>query len=105
MLRTCRYKYLNYAGGSEPELYDLELDPEELQNMAADPDYSETLLHLRTQLLGVVDPEEINARALSAQAELINRHGGRYPVIARGAANNTPVPGDKPVIVYVRPEH
>ena len=31
MLRTCRYKYLRYAGGHESELYDLELDPEELQ--------------------------------------------------------------------------
>ena len=99
MLRTCRYKYLHYAGGYEPELYDLELDPEELRNVAAGPDYSETLLRLRNQLMGMVDPEEINAHALSDQAELINQHGGRDTVIARGAANNTPVPGDDPVVV------
>ena len=95
MLRTDRYKYLHYAGGYDPELYDLKADPEELRNVAADPTYSGTLNSLKDDLLKMIDPEEINERALSDQARLIEQHGGREAVIARGAANNTPVPGEE----------
>ena len=94
MLRTDRYKYLHYAGGYDPELYDLKADPEELRNVAAEPSYAEALNGLKEQLLKMIDPEEINERALSDQAQLIEQHGGREAVIARGAANNTPVPGE-----------
>ena len=99
MLRTDRYKYLHYAGGYDPELYDLKADPEELRNVAADPSYSRTLNSLKDDLLNMIDPEEINERALSDQARLIEQHGGREAVIARGAANNTPVPGEELDIV------
>ena len=99
MLRTDRYKYLHYAGGYDPELYDMEADPEELHNVAADPGHSGTLNGLKEDLLKMIDPEEINEKALSDQARLIERHGGRGAVIARGAANNTPVPGEELVIV------
>jgi choline-sulfatase len=99
MIRTYRYKYVHYAGGYDPELYDFELDPEELNNVAGKPDYADTLSNLRDLLLDVVDPEAVNARALADQAHLIAQHGGREAVIARGAANNTPVPGDEPEIV------
>jgi len=94
MLRTDRYKYLHYAGGYDPELYDLKADPEELRNVAAEPSYAEALNGLKEQLLKMIDPEKINERALSDQAQLIEQHGGREAVIARGAANNTPVPGE-----------
>ena len=99
MLRTDRYKYLHYAGGFDPELYDLQVDPEELRNVAADPGYSGTLNSLKEDLLKTVDPEAINKRVLSDQARLIEHHGGREAVIARGAANNTPVPGEDLIIV------
>ena len=99
MLRTDRYKYLHYAGGYDSELYDMEADPQELHNVAADPSHSGTLNGLKEDLLKMIDPEEINERALSDQARLIEQHGGREAVIARGAANNTPVPGEELVIV------
>lgn len=99
MLRTFRYKYIHYAGGYDPELYDLEREPEEMNNVAADPNYAGTLARLRNQLLELIDPEKINEQALSDQARLIDRHGGREAIIARGAANNTPVPGEEPEIV------
>ena len=95
MIRKGRYKYIHYAGGFEPELYDYEVDPEELKNLAADPDYGEALEELRQHLLDMVDPEAINVEALADQEVLIEKHGGADAVIARGAANNTPVPGTK----------
>ncbi len=99
MLRSARYKYLHYAGGFDPELYDMEADPEEMHNVATDPNYSVALISLRERLLNMVDPEEINTRALADQATLINQYGGREAIIAKGAANNTPVPGEDPVII------
>ena len=99
MLRNFRYKYLHYAGGYDPELYDLEADPEELRNVAADPTYAHILGNLREQLLAMIDPEEVNDRAIADQRKLIDQFGGREAVIARGAANNTPVPGEEPEIV------
>lgn len=98
MFRSGRYKYVHYAGGYAPELYDLETDPEELHNIASDPDYCETLRSLEKEFLTMYDAEEIDKAALSDQALLIEQYGGREAVIERGAANNTPVPGEKPVI-------
>ena len=38
MIRKGRYKYINYVG-FEAELFDLESDPDEEHNLAADPLY------------------------------------------------------------------
>lgn len=51
MLRTQRYKYNVYSTGERPEqLFDLENDPGEMQNLALDPAYEEVLQQHR-QLL------------------------------------------------------
>ncbi len=99
MVRIGRYKYLHYAGGYDPELYDLVDDPDELRNLAPNPDFVRTLEKLKTILLHIVDPESVSETALADQARLIERHGGRDAVIGRGAANNTPVPGEEPDII------
>ena len=49
MIRKGRRKYIHYVG-YEPELFDLESDPEELTNLAADPAHKETLDELSEQL-------------------------------------------------------
>lgn len=49
-LRTERYRYLIEAGGKEA-LYDLEGDPGEYADVAADPDYADVLSALRGLLL------------------------------------------------------
>lgn len=50
MLRTNRYKYVYHASDSD-ELYDLENDPWELVNIAAEPGNAELLADLRLRLL------------------------------------------------------
>ena len=51
MIRTDRYKYCVYAHGDRREsLVDLEKDPGEMTDLAADPAHHEILLGLRERL-------------------------------------------------------
>ena len=49
MMRTPRYKLTRYDDGGS-ELYDLERDPDELENRADSPEYAQTLALLTRQL-------------------------------------------------------
>ncbi len=50
-IRTEKYKYIYYNGVWDiNELYDLQADPYEMNNLIRDPDYQETGINLRTQL-------------------------------------------------------
>ena len=99
MVRGGRYKYVYYAGGFDPELYDIEFDPEEMDNVAGDLNYFDTLALMREYLMDMLDPEAVNAEALADQSALIEKHGGAEALISKGAANNTPVPGNEQVVV------
>ena len=48
-VRTDRYRYISYEDGSE-ELYDHDVDPQELKNIAREKSQQETLVQLRTLL-------------------------------------------------------
>lgn len=96
MFRKGNFKYVCYV--DEPsQLFDLEADPLEETNLAEHPDYQETLADLDRQLREVLDPEAVDAQAKTAQAALLERHGGREAVLARGQFTNSPVPGETPV--------
>ncbi len=49
-LRTSRLKYVTYPGSADEELYDLALDPGEMTNLAASPDYAAARADARSQL-------------------------------------------------------
>ena len=96
MLRRGRWKLIHYVG-FDPELFDLDADPEERTDLAgAEP---EVVAELMEALRSVCDPEAVDARAKSAQAALVDSHGGRDAVLRAGAFSGTPAPGDKPVFV------
>lgn len=51
ILRERKFKLVHFDGGLPPLLFDLENDPKELQNLAADPAHTTTLLRLTQKLL------------------------------------------------------
>jgi arylsulfatase A-like enzyme len=51
-LRTARYKYIEYSGGYR-QLFDLTADPEELHNLALDPNYATTMASLHARLIAL----------------------------------------------------
>ena len=93
MIRRGRYKYIHYVG-HEPELFDLEDDPEERRDLSGSPAHQSVLSDLKACLLRVLDPEEVDGRAKAEQAALVERHGGRDAVIAIGNSFASPPPGE-----------
>ena len=95
MIREGRYKYVHYVD-HEPELFDLQADPEELTNLADDPGHAELVAACEAKLRRICDPEAVDARAKRDQAERLARHGGREAVIARGDLGFSMPPGVQP---------
>ena len=98
MLRKGRYKYVNYTH-YQPELFDLEDDPEELNNLSGDPSYASLLDEFEAILHTFVDPQAVDARAKADQEKLVEAYGGRDAILNRGGLHGTPVPGDKPDLI------
>lgn len=91
MLRNGRFKYNHYVG-YEPELFDLQLDPGEERNLAADPGHTTILAGFVTQLRGMLDPDAVDAQVKADQAALIARFGGPEMASNIGAPGATPAP-------------
>ena len=91
MVRQGKYKYVHYVH-YQPELYDLEADPEEMFNLADKPEFQIVVARYEKRLRDLLDPEGVNAQALADQAALIERHGGQEKVLDRGGIHGTPVP-------------
>ena len=91
-LRSGRYKYVHYVK-YPPQLFDLEADPEELEDLAARPELARVVGEFRQRLQAICDPDEIDRRAKQRQAELLALNGGREAVIRRGDLGFTPAPG------------
>jgi len=68
MLRWGKYK-LNWLVGYEPELFDMEADPGEFENLAARPEHKETLERLKQKLFEGWDPAETEARVRRNQQD------------------------------------
>ncbi len=92
MLRTLRHKYVHYLGGPPPQLFDLEADPEELQDLGTDPAHAALRASLEARLRALVPLEEADRRAKADQARWITFHGGEQAIRARERAAYTPPP-------------
>jgi len=93
MVRCGPYKYIHYVG-FEPELFDLDTDPEELRNLAGDPEYLEIRCQLEAELRAICDPDATDAAANAAQKKLIESRGGPAQVLGNLVTDKhyTPVP-------------
>jgi choline-sulfatase len=61
MVRKGRHKYI-YIHGHEGQLFDLEADPNEWENLVGRPEHQEVVEELRALILSRFDPEEVDAR-------------------------------------------
>ncbi|MBX2880455.1 MAG: sulfatase-like hydrolase/transferase [Granulosicoccus sp.] len=91
MVRVGRWKYIHYVG-FEPELFDLENDPEELHDVAGLPANAAVIQTLHAKLSSICDPEATNQQALDDQAALVESYGGLKKALTLGAPGATPPP-------------
>ncbi len=94
MIRKGKYKFITYVG-YEPELFDLEKDPEETSNLAQDAAYAQVVKQYDSILRAMVDPEKMDDMAFHDQSALVEQCGGREKISAKGAIQGSPVPGEK----------
>lgn len=91
MIRTLRHKYVHYVG-APPQLFDLETDPEELHDLAADPASAALLQEMERRLRALVDPEATDSAARQSQAAMIAKHGGEAAIRQKERMAYTPPP-------------
>lgn len=92
MVRCGSLKYVHYVG-MRPQMFDLDEDPEELNDLALDERYSAIMADMKMRLYKKLDPVAVDQNAKSDQRALIRHHGGREAVIDRGTFGPTPIPG------------
>ena len=93
MIREGRWKYIAYAGFA-PQLFDLESDPFEVDDLGLSDGHREIRERLHARLCREFgDPEAISARAFADQAARIEGLGGLDAIYARDNFDHTPVEG------------
>jgi choline-sulfatase len=92
MLRRGPWKYCHYVDHPS-QLFHLENDPEELNDLAADPGHAQVLRDCLSELRRWLDPDEVDLRAKRRQRELLDGFGGRVAALGRGDLGFTPAPG------------
>lgn len=91
MVRWRRYKLVYYVG-DRPQLFDLEADPNELNDLAENPAYETVVETMIAKLREICDPEKVNAEAKKDQAELLEAHGGLEAAMKNRIVSCSPVP-------------
>jgi choline-sulfatase len=95
MIRHGQYKYVHYVK-YPPQLFDLEKDPEELNDLGASRAHESVRRACEAKLRAICDPDEVDRKAKQRQASLMALNGGREAVIKRGDLGFSPPPGVNP---------
>ena len=66
MLKRGNYKLCHYVG-NEPQLFNVDIDPLENDDLASKPEYATIRNEMETALRAVLDPEREDARAKENQ--------------------------------------
>ena len=98
MVRWQNWKYVYYVG-HPPQLFDMVSDPNELCNLAeqenSDTTIAAILLEGEHRLRAICDPESVNERCFSNQAQRIKELGGRDACENAYVFNHTPTPSEQ----------
>ena len=84
-IRDERYRYIRYADGSE-ELYDIQQDPNEWDNLAGDSQYAETLARHRKWLPKSVKP------APGSRSRILIYENGKVNWEGKEVGKDDPIP-------------
>ncbi len=97
MLRKGRWKYVRYPT-YPTQLFDLEGDPEELTDRAADPACAGVVAEMEALLAARLGtpPAALDAQVKARQRAILEANGGREAVLARGDLPFSPPPGVRP---------
>ena len=95
MIRRGKYKYVHYANGIPPMLFDLAADPNERNDLGRDPALAGVVAECEAALRAIVDPDAVDAMARADQAAKIAEHGGREAILKKGTFRYSPPPGSK----------
>lgn len=93
MIRYRNWKYIHHVD-YPCQLFDLESDPEELNDLGEDPNFEETRSMLHGKLLEICDLDEVNRQAFADQAARVEANGGVEAVLKRSSIPYTPAPVD-----------
>ena len=102
MLRQGQYKYIYYEGFA-PELFNLKTDPEEVNDLAGEPEMNQVLDNFLAKLNEICDPVAIDQQAKKDQLALMALHGGARKILARGGSSYTPIPGEEVRLISTIP--
>lgn len=84
-----QWKYVHYAEGHPPQLFDLTADPGERRDLSATrPDIG---AEAEARLSAIMDAEAVNARAHADQLARAAEHGGRDAILGKPQWNFTKV--------------
>jgi choline-sulfatase len=100
MIRHGKWKYVYYVHyPQQPQLFDLESDPEELNDLGTDRKFEKEREACHQRLRAMLDPEEVDRRCKQRQAEIVAANGGRDAVLRRGSFAYSPPPGFRAELV------
>ena len=91
MVRWSKWKY-NYYVGYPPQLFNLEDDPDELNDLAQIDEYKSIIDDANRRLRQICDPEQINQQCFEDQAARIKELGGVDACKNLFVFNHTPTP-------------
>jgi choline-sulfatase len=91
MLHHGRWAYHHYVGHA-PELFDLQADPLQRHDLAADAAHAPVLARMEARLRQRLDPQAVDVRAKRDQAALVARFGGRERALGIGPVGASSVP-------------
>lgn len=94
MIRRGRWKFV-YFVGYPPQLFDLQDDPHEAEDLADRPEMQGVLRECEVALRALLDPERVSDRAFADQAARIAENGGVAKILQRGDFGYTPAPGEQ----------
>ena len=91
MLRKGRWKLLYFAENNPTLLFDMQKDPQELNNLAEEPEYQTVREEITNSLFEIMNPELVNLNAFADQQIMIEKHGGLEKIRRMQTFNYTPL--------------